>query len=302
MLPDTLLSAVPVLATRLPLRPPVEALAYEVALTWEFYVNGAYQRSTIHKQLTLRAQPNATGYVLEFCSRPPTLTKPDDPEALEQLAVRLAALYARVLVQAAPTGEVVALLNHAELLQTWAQLAPALRAATTEDDQITASILAFLEKQLQRPDRFLHSLHHDYLYQALVPALYNQPLGHPDHPGRSQRFANFFDKVPLCFSEHVRVQPGETPEQLILRLHGVLDTQNTDLAAIEKLIAHDFQTGSPAGTPVPDTIPPPRFQYEATYVVSRDTGLPLSVALNVFARAGQLYNKEYTLALTRAPS
>ena len=304
MLSDTLPSAAPMLAPTwaptLALRPPAEACAYAAALTWESYVNGAYQHATVHKQLTLRAEPNAAGYAVEICSLPPVLATPADPEALAQLAGRLAALYARVLVQAAPTGEVVALLNHAEVLETWARLAPALRAATTEDDQVTTTLLAFVDRQLQTPAGFLRSLDHDYLYQALLPALYNQPLGRADHPGRPRRFAHFFDKVALCFSEHVRVEPGEAPEPLTLRLHGTLDAQTTDVAAIERRIAKEFQTSSPAGTPVPAVIPPPRFQYEATYVVARDTGLPQRVALNVSARAGLLYNKEYTLALAPA--
>jgi hypothetical protein len=35
------------------------------------------------------------------------------------------------------------------------------------------------------------------------------------------------------------------------------------------------------------------------YVMETRTGLPTSIDLSVYARAGQLYNKEYTLTISR---
>lgn len=103
-------------------------------------------------------------------------------------------------------------------------------------------------------------------------------------------------KTTLWFSERVEVLPGEAPEELTLRLHGALDTQQTDLATVQTVIAKALQE---APTSAGDAIPTPHFKYEATYVMEVRTGLPLSVDLRVYARAGQLYNKEYTLTISR---
>ena len=63
---------------------------------------------------------------------------------------------------------------------------------------------------------------------------------------------------------------------------------------------NDFQTNSSARGPGPADLPAPHFGYEARYKLCPHTGRPVSVWLNVFARAGGLYNKEYTLTLTPA--
>lgn len=203
-----------------------------------------------------------------------------------------------MVVQAAPTGEVQALLNHEELRQVWARLAPEIQASTTADDAITGTILAFLERQLQAPANVLRSLQMDYLYQTLVPNLYAQPLAGPLAPARERRFAGFFDGVPLCFAEQVVLLPATLAAPLALRLHGQLDAQQTDLAAVKSAIAAALHLASAAG-PLPAVVPEPHFSYEATYVLDVLTALPLHVELRVYARAGQLYNKEYTLLINR---
>lgn len=295
----------PVLAPttgRLHLQPPTTTVVYEAELTWETYIDGQYQCSTTRRQVSLLGGATATGCALEIGSSAPTLTKATgDLGALEELALRLAALYERVVVQVTPTGEPVALLNHEELRQTWERLAQDLRASTTDEDEVTKSILDFMGRQLQSPESFLRSLQHDYLYQALLPGFYQQPLGGPTAPGRSRQFSNFFDKQSLWFLECVEVLPEQTPGQLTLRLHGPLDLQKTDVAAIEKLMTNDLRLAQPSNE-APSTsegIPTLHFAYEATYVVEQATGLPLRVELMVYARAGQLYNKEYHLTLTR---
>ena len=283
-------------AATLPLRPLLAATAYEATLSWETYANGTYQLSTIRKEVALRVQSNAAGYVLDFqITSPPTLTRAEDLEPLEKIALHLAALYGRVVVQADATGEVTGLLNHEALLQTWDRLSQEMRAATLPDNQVLETMLGFLAQQLQSPAGFLQSLQHDYLYQTLLPNVYNQPLS--GAAPRWRQFSNFFDKVSLWFAEQAEALPTEPPT---LRLHGSLDAQRTDVAQVTALISNQLHLAPApvAMPPLPAVIPAPHFQYEAMYTLAPATNLPAHVELTVYARAGELYNKQYTLTLT----
>ena len=278
--------------------PPAAAATYAATLTWESYANGAYQCSTIEKELTLRKWRSANGYAAELCTKLPRLTKQEDLQDLEQVALRLARLYEQVVVQTTPTGEIIALLNHEALAETWARLARELRAATTADDQVTATLLAFLERQVQHPASLLQSLANDYLYQTLLLGYGElqpgQPVAHP----RPRAFANFFDKQTLFFTEEVVATPGEVAGQLQVELRGLLDAQKTTVPAIEALIGQALRAAAGAA-PLPAELPPPSFAYQATYTLDQATGLPVHIALTVWVRVGQLYNKEYNLLINR---
>lgn len=291
-----------VLATlHLPSQPV--ATAYEATVLWEAYANGDYQCSTIRKHIEVQAQPLAgQGYKIGFQTQSPTLTKPQDLHPVERIAVQLAALYERVVVQAAPTGAFVALLNHEELLQTWAGIEQQLRESTTDEDQITKTLLAFVGGQLQAPEHFLQSLQHDYVYQTLLPAIYQQRFTSSAPSARKRVFSNFFDKTSLVFSEEVALQPAEQPEQMTLVIRGTIDEQRTPIPAVATLISKDLQLApAPIGAPaLPAVLPAPHFGYEATYVLDQPTGLPLSVDLTVYARAGELFNKQYSLTIARS--
>jgi hypothetical protein len=300
---STVFSSIPDAATTLHLpRHPVVA-AYEATVVWEAYANGDYQCSTIQKHVVVQAQPLAgQGHEISFRTQPPVLTKPQDLQPLEQIAVRLAALYERVVVQAAPTGAFVALLNHKELQQTWAGFEQELRDSTTDDDQVTKTLLAFVRGQLQTPEQFLQSLQHDYLYQALLPTIYQQGGASAAPLVKKRVFSNFFDKTPLVFSEEITVQPAEQPEQLMLAIRGTIDKQSTPMPAVAALISKALQLApAPSGAPaLPAVLPEPHFGYEATYVLDQPTGLPGSVELTVYARAGELFNKQYSLTIARS--
>jgi hypothetical protein len=281
------------------LQPQAEMAVYDVLIRWEAYASGEYQLSDVRKVVAVQVRRSGEGYALDFRTSPPQLTKPEDLESLEQMALRLASLYERVVVQAAPTGQFTGLLNHDELLQTWAQLSESYRAASLPDDEVTNTMLGFISRQLQSPSQFLLSLGNDYLYQALLPDLYEQPLGKPGAV-RSRRFPNFFDKIPLCFAEQV-VVPSQEASQLALEITGTLDTHQTNVAAVQAQIAQALSLVPSPAEPVGPVaeVPAPHFGYQATYVLSPATGLPISVDLTVYARAGQLFNKQYTLTLTR---
>jgi len=269
---------------------------YAATVTWETFANGAYEVATIQKEVHLFVQPNGQGYALDFRTSGPALTKPEDLEPLENMALRLSALYEWVSVQAAPTGEVGALLNHEALLQTWTRLSQEVQAATPEEDQVTSTMLQFLTAQVQSPASFLRSLQHDYLYQTLLPAVYEQPLSSTGKSPRTRQFSNFFDKTSLWFLEQLVLLPTSTTEHLLLRLSGNLDAQKTDLTAVHEHIAQDLHlaTGTEAAA-----LPAPHFHYEATYRFELTTGLPASIELILYARAGQLYSKAYTLTISR---
>ncbi|GAB3638341.1 hypothetical protein GCM10027422_39310 [Hymenobacter arcticus] len=274
---------------------PAAATAYAVTSIWETYANGEYQRATIEKEIRLLVQPNATGYVLEVVSSLPTLTKSGDLVALDNLALRLAELYKRLVFQVGPAGELLALLNHHELLQTWDDLAQRILADTPPEDQLTVDILLFITNQLFNPANFLQSLRHDYLYQALVP------LHRRGEQPVVRQFANFFNKKDLWFLERIESLPSPDSEQLLLRLSGALDTHQTDKVAIKELIDKELRTiklaDSTAGEP--GELPAPQFFYEATAGLAAGTGTLIDLELSVHTRLAQVYNKEYTLLLKR---
>lgn len=282
------------MSTLLHLRPPATA-RYAATTSWEAYAGGDYQLTTIEKEVTLTVQPSGAGLAVEFATGQPTLTKNQDPEPLEEMALRLAALYQRVRVQAGPTGELLALLNHDELLHTGRPLLAEMRAATLADDQVSAALLDFADRQLGSADSIRRSLQQDYLYQTLLPDFYNRPLSGPAAPSR--QFVNFFDKTTLWFAEQATVQPAPAPGQLLVQLQGTLDRQKTDVPAVEARLAAALQLAAPSGG-FPETLPAPHFHYEAAYTLGA-TGLPQQATLTVYVRAGQLFNKEYNLTLTQ---
>jgi hypothetical protein len=282
--------------TTLHLQPPATA-RYAATLSWESFAGDAYQLTTIEKEIMLRVQPSGAELAVTFETYSPRLVAPADPEPLVELALRLAALYARVQVQAMRTGTIAGLLNHAEVLRDGNQLLAELRAATLEDDQVTHTLLDFAGRQLQTPTAVLASLQHDYLYQLLLPDFYDQPLGDNLSP-RPRQFSNFFNKTPLWFSEHTLVLPAAAPGQLAVRRHGQPDVQKTDVSAVRAHLAEALRLASP-GQATPATLPSPHFHYEATYVLEQTTGLPEQATLTVYVRAEQLFNKEYNLTLTQ---
>ena len=138
----------------------------------------------------------------------------------------------------------------------------------------------------------LLSLQHDYLYAALVPAWFAQPLGGAAPPARTRAFSQFFDKRPLVFAEQVDVRPAASGEPVTVVCRGTLDAARTDVAAIGALMAR--AVGRPADAPQT-----PHFHYAATHVLDAATGLPERVDLTVYGRLAEHYNKQYTLTLTR---
>ena len=280
----------PATAWTLQLRPLAETVHYAAVTCWELFANGEYHTSTVTKELALALRSSTEGgYEVELRTSQPELRKPEDLQSLEAMALQLATLYEWLVIEVAATGQFQAIRNYDAVRQTWATLAQALQQATVAEDQITPTLLQFMEQQLQDPANFLSSLRHDYLYQTLVFDRYDQPLS--SRRGYRQ-FASFFDKLPLWFTEEVRVEPQENSAFATLQLRGTIAPEKTDVAAIARLMA---QAVGPAAPPAAV----PHFHYAATYVLDRQSGLPVTVNLTVYGRLAELYNKQYTLTLNR---
>ncbi|HEX8330360.1 MAG TPA: hypothetical protein VF629_22710 [Hymenobacter sp.] len=288
------MAAAPPLPVAPALRPAVAH--YTATSRWEAYAAGDFQATTVAKTLRLQVHSLAEGMSVTLESGPPSLRTSTDTEPLAELAQRLAALYARLELLLTPAGEVAALLNYDALRQAGEQLLTELRATTAPDDRVTATLLDFTERQLASPAALLHSLQFDYLYQTLLPGLCHQPFGSPRPP---RRFAGFFDKTPLWFAEQVTAEPVVGTESVGLRVHGPLDLQRTDSVTVQNHLANALQLAAASWPGQSPPLPTPHFCYEAAYTMELATGLPEHAELTVYARAGQLLNKEYHLTLAR---
>lgn len=271
---------------------PVSA-TYQAAATWEEYKQGDYQTATITKQVALVVRPRAGHYEVEIRVNQLALQK-NDPEPLEELAVRLAALYEWIVVDVGPAGQPQALLNHEAMQQRWEALKTDLRQTSGEDDQITNYLITNIDQQLQDPVNLLNSLQFDYLYSTLFHLL-NKSASDSE-----RSFPQFFENYGLWFSERLTWFPTEALNLATVIMRGTLDEQQTDVSAIGQWIATalDAVLSQPPNVPAASTSAP-HFGYQATYVVEQTTGMPTRIELTVYARLGELYNKEYTLLFTR---
>lgn len=278
-----------------PLFPPTQPAAahYLATSTWENYAAGDYQATTTTKILALRVQPVAQGLVLTLEAGPPTLRTLTDPPPLAELAQRLAALYARLELLLTPAGEITELLNYTALRQAGEQLLTELQDAAAPSDQLTATLLTFVGRQVASPVALLHSLQFDYLYQALLLTLVGPQLD------ATRQFAGFFDKTALWFTELTVAEPSTEAGLLPLRLHGSLDPQRTNLTAVKAHQAKALKLATALPSQPLAVLPAPHFCYEAAYSLELATGLPWQIELTVYARAGQLLNKEYHFTLAR---
>jgi len=286
--------AAPLLGSmRLHLVPTPQPVAYTTTACWEHYVLGDHRQTVTTRHLTLAIRPLTEGhYELDLAADPPALTTGSALQPVEELALRLAPLYARLLVQAAPTGQLLAVRNQAQLVDTWHTLKQTLVESAAAADQLTPQFIAFVDQQLATPAPLLRSLHYDYLYQGLISPFYHQPLTGP----RTREFAQFLPGLSLWFDEAVvpLPAPAPAPDELALRLEGRLDAARTNVAVLGRRLAAEVTAGggaAPAGTP--------RASYEATYALDQATGLPQRVELSVDLRWGEVYNRHYTLTIDR---
>lgn len=289
-------------AAKLRLQPQAEAAGYDAAATWEEYANGVHNTATVAKQISLDVRQVGGHYEIDFQTQAPAIAKKDDLQPLEQVALRLAALYEWVVVKTSATGQFLDVLNHAQMLRTWEVLQADLRAATTDDDAVTQVVVEQIGKQLEDKANVLRSLQHDYLYETLVKNMYNQAFALGRVYSQARKFSQFFAGTDLWFAEQLEVEKPRDDAELVLVFRGKIDAEQTDVASIGRAIAAVLDANPPPAGQVPvaaapETVPAPHFGYEARYEVEKATGLPAAVELTVYARLLDVYNKQYTLIL-----
>lgn len=216
---------------------PSAAAEYRAVQKWKTFLAGKQQLLTVTKQLGLGIRAWGDRYELHFATTAPQLIRQDDLQPLEQLALRLAALYESVVVEASPTGQFLAVLNHEQLLSTWQTLRSGLLATTTDDDALTVFLVEFLDRQLPDPANVLQSLRQDYVYQTLVHDIYAQPLMAGCAEGRIREFPRFFPQQSLHFFEHCTEIERTVAGRVQLSFRGVLDVARTDVAGIGQVMA-----------------------------------------------------------------
>lgn len=280
---------------------PPGGLHYELVSYWEERCRRTVQRTTLTKHITLDwEQPDPGAAVLTYRTAPPALQKPE-LSALEKALVLLATLYQRLEWDATPTGQLLALRNHAEVLQTWEQVKEELVRRSGGTDEVTQILLTSVETQLQRPERLLASLRHDYAFAFLLPDLYQQRFESGMAYEQEREFPHFFTDTSCWFQERLAVGAPPAAGQATLHLSGTLDATRTDLTAVAyQLNAALAAVGeAPLGAESGAAL---QGRYEATFHLDAATGWPVWLEVSVQCRAGGDYSKEYFLRLEQLPA
>lgn len=281
---------------RLELGPLPTALDYVFSSYWEEQpAGGATQRTGIEKCFRLSAVPHPTGLMLDYTvTAPPVLRKPD-LSALERAVLLLGNLYQHLKLQLGPNGQVLAVLNHPEVEQTWGRIRAELLDRAGGEDAVTAQLLAGVAEQLAQPTGLLASLRYDYLFAFLLKDIYQQRFEGELRYGQALVLPRFFADADLWCWERLALTPAPAPGRVGLHMSGELDRVRTDVPAVVQHLqdAHEALTGASAVAPAhPADL---RLTYEATYEVDAATGWPVRVEASVRCWLPNLYSKEYFL-------
>jgi hypothetical protein len=283
--------------TRLALRALPTALAYTSLSFWEERVPGEVKRTTIEKEikLTATAQP---GYLRVDYTAAPALRKPD-LSSFERVLLLLAELYNHLELHVTPTGQLAALGNQEEVQQTWARVKQELALRSGGEDDFTQVLVAGLDEQLGRPGALLASLRFDYFFGFLLQTIYEQQFEGNFRYGQARCFPQFFAGTDLWFWERLELAAPTAPARVAVRLTGLLDAAQTDLAAVAQQLVAAQLLAAPAGPALP--LPAPedlRIAYEATAELDAATGWPLFVEASVRCGiADASYSKEYFIRI-----
>lgn len=270
---------------------------YQVVTRWEEFAREEYRQTLITKQVQVRLRPSEVGRAAWLHTTEPLLSRKDAIQPVEQLALRVAALYEHVVVGLAPDGRLTHLLNYSQLCQTWGALKAKLLDEADAEDQLTRKLVELVEKEVAHEDKMLNSLRHDYMYQVLGQVLSTGRAAARNAGATSREFSNFFPHVSLWFTENKEAVSAED-QQLRFALRGGLDATRTNVATIHQLMLTALALPDAPPTAA-TTAPVPHFGYEAEYVVNQATGTLVDLTLTVYARLAQLYNKQYTLTVHR---
>lgn len=286
---------------RLELGPLPVAQAYVVSSFWEERLaDGVVQRTSIEKTFRLSATRHPGHIVLSYAATgPPTLRKPD-LTALEKAMLLLSDLYQRLELQVAPDGQLLAVLNQAEVQQTWERVRTELIQRSGGEDAVTNLLLSGIDEQLQQPQSLLASLRYDYLFGFLLKNIYQQRFESDRRYEQAQIMPHFFAGVDLWCWERLELALPPAPGRVALYLSGTLDRDRTELAAVtqQMLAAQAAAAGQSPAAPLVAANPADLcFAYDATYDVDVATGWPVSVEASIRCWLPAMYSKEYFLRL-----
>lgn len=283
--------------TRLTLHALPTSLLYTSLSFWEERMLGKVKRTTIEKDISLAATAKP-GYLRVAYTAAPALRK-SDLSSFERVLLLLAQLYSRLELHVAPTGQLAAVGNQGEVQQAWVRVKQELAQRSGGEDDFTQVLTAGLDEQLGRPGAVLASLRFDYFFGFLLQNMYGQQFESGVRYGQARCFPRFFSGADLWFWERLELAVPTNPARVAVRLTGILDAAQTDLAAVAQQVGAAQQLAAPAGPaeplPAPEAL---RFTYEATAELDAATGWPILVEASVRCTvADASYSKEYFIRI-----
>ena len=285
---------VPAYRVALALRPGAEPARYAVQSSWAEAGAGPTRRTRLERAVDLRVAARPGGQLLTLRTTAPRLKQPART-AFDDMALLLADLYAELVFDLAPTGELRGLANGAAIGQQWAHVRQALARQYPTDSEVVAALVAGVSRQLARPAGLWPSLPYDYLYAALPGSFYQQPFETTCRYVRPRVFPQFFDGLALHFTETLRLAAPAAPGPVELAVTGTIDPVATDVAAVAARIRAAL---GPGPAVAPEDV---RFAYAATHCFARDTDLPTHVRLTVSCAYQEVFYKEYHLVVQALP-
>ncbi len=281
------------LPVRLELRAHPHPVRYEVTTRWEERRGDEVTRTIVQKQLTISSIAHGPHLLVTWAMAPPLLRKPD-LLALEEIALLLAGIYQKLVIETSAAGEFRALANHAEVAVAWAGIEQELVARYGEDEALTSALRTAVAAQVRDPALLLHSLHHDYAYHLLVANLYQQRFESGVGYGQNRSFPHFLPDTALHFHERLELGPPAAPGRATVLVSGRLDEQRTDRTAVARHAETALALVGQVAVPDPAAL---TFGYRAHYDLDVATGWPVAVAATVTCESPAGYAKEYDLTI-----
>lgn len=273
------------------LLPPSDEVAYQAEVSWTETVGGSTQRTRLNQPFVLHGVPHGPHWHLTLCAQPPRLREAGS-SSFDEVTLILAELYASLVLEVAPTGELLGLANLPEIRQTWQTIKATVARKYEAASEMLDILVRNTDYHLARPDGLLESLRYNYLHAALLGTWYQQPFEAGRLYTQPKAFPEFFAGHDLCFTQALRLAPTPSPEYAVLELTGTSDRQLTPLDAIAEHIRATL--GRPLDSVKPDDL---QLTYTATHRLRHSTGLPAAVELTVRCAYFDLYYKEYYLTI-----
>jgi len=270
-----------------------QPLRYDVTTRWEERRGEDVTRTTVQKQLTLSSVARGANLLLTWLTAPPLLRKPD-LLAMEEIAMLLAGIYQKMVLETSAAGEFLALANHAEVVAAWAGIEQEMRARYGSEEALTSALRAGVAAQVRDPAALLHSLRHDYAYHLLLGNLYQQRFESGLGYGQGRAFLHFLPNTALHFHERLELGDPSAPGRVTVLVSGLLDEQRTDRAAVARQAETALGLVGMVAAPDPAAL---TFAYRARYDLDAATGWPLTVAATVTCASPAGYAKEYDLTI-----